>query len=179
MPHQDLLNLADVLDRSLTQSGHALAALSEQSPVLLLFLRHAGCTFCREALADLAKARDAISNTGTRIVLVHMGAVPPMEKLLRKNSLQDLDRIHDSAQRLYQAFGLSRGTIPQLFGPKVIKRGFQAGVLDGHGIGPLSGDGFQMPGLFLLNRGAIIRTFRHQLAADRPDYRTFCEQPPH
>jgi hypothetical protein len=32
------------------------------------------------------------------------------------------------------------------------------------------GDGFQMPGVFLLYHSEIIRSYRHQSAADRPDY---------
>jgi hypothetical protein len=32
------------------------------------------------------------------------------------------------------------------------------------------GDGFQMPGIFLLFHGEVLRSYRHQTAADRPDY---------
>jgi hypothetical protein len=34
-----------------------------------------------------------------------------------------------------------------------------------------------MPGLFLLNKGAIVRRFRHRSASDRPDYAGICELP--
>ena len=37
-------------------------------------------------------------------------------------------------------------------------------------VGKLVGDGFQMPGVFLLRNGRIEKAFRHQTAADRPDY---------
>jgi hypothetical protein len=63
-----------------------------------------------------------------------------------------------------------------LFGPKVWWRGFQAGVLNRHGAGRLQGDGFQMPGVFLVFHGQILRSFRHQSAADRPDYTYFVKQ---
>jgi hypothetical protein len=36
-----------------TTTGSTLAALSKDCSVLVVFLRHSGCTFCREALADL------------------------------------------------------------------------------------------------------------------------------
>nr|WP_256200529.1 hypothetical protein [Verrucomicrobium spinosum] len=49
-----------LLAEALTSAGPSLAALSQQSPVLVVFLRHAGCTFCREALADIARVRPAI-----------------------------------------------------------------------------------------------------------------------
>jgi hypothetical protein len=45
-----------------TNYGVTLNELSRISPVLLVFLRHAGCTFCREALADLAARRPEIES---------------------------------------------------------------------------------------------------------------------
>jgi hypothetical protein len=39
----------------------------------------------------------------------------------------------------------------------------------------LAGDGLQMPGVFLLHRGKVLREFRHESAADRPDYVTLTQ----
>ena len=177
MAGQHLQELVQTLECALTQSGENLVKLSEESPVLLVFLRHAGCTFCREALGDIARARPSIEGSGTRIVMVHMGDSEAIEKLIEKNGLGGVDRILDCQQRLYKAFGLKRGRLLQLFGPKVLWRGFQAGILAGHGIGPLSADSFQMPGLFLLHKAGIVRRYRHRTASDRPDYAGICESP--
>jgi peroxiredoxin len=175
MTGPQLQDLVKTLECAVTQSGESLVGLSASSPVLLVFLRHAGCTFCREALADIARAQRAIEGSGSRIVLVHMGDSEAIEKLIRKNGLAGVDRICDREQKLYRAFGLKRGKFLQLFGPKVIWRGFQAGLLAGHGIGRLSADSFQMPGLFLLHKAGIVRRHRHRSAADRPDYAAICE----
>lgn len=156
--------------RSKTQYGLSIAELSQLSPVLLVFLRHAGCTFCREALADLAAQRKAIEETGTRMVLVHMGSEKHGQSFFRKYGLQNVARVSDPARTVYRAFGLGRGSFLKLFGPKVWIRGFQAGVLKRHGLGRLVGDGFQMPGVFVLFHGTVLRSYRHQSAADRPDY---------
>ncbi|HBB74333.1 MAG TPA: hypothetical protein DC048_07770, partial [Planctomycetaceae bacterium] len=43
-------------------------------------------------------------------------------------------------------------------------------LVRGHGLGPLVGDGFQMPGAFLIKDGRIVASYRHAHAADRPDY---------
>ncbi len=43
----DVPRVADLLERTLTESGERLVDLVEASPVLLVFLRHAGCTFWR------------------------------------------------------------------------------------------------------------------------------------
>jgi peroxiredoxin len=174
MDVQHLQVVVKTLESALTQSGESVAGLSAASPLLLVFLRHAGCTFCREALADIARVRGAIEGTGTRIVLVHMGDSPSIDKLLEKYGLTGVDRICDREQKLYEAFGLKRGKLRQLFGPKVLWRGFQAGVLSGHGIGSASADSAQMPGLFLIDKSGIVRRFRHRTAADRPDYAGLC-----
>jgi peroxiredoxin len=156
--------------RTRTQHQVTLDELSRLSPVLLVFLRHAGCTFCREALSDLAQARPSIEAEGARLVLVHMGTDEQGRALTSRYGLEDCPRISDPDRSLYRAFGLRRGSLGDLFGPKVWWRGFQAGILARHGIGALAGDGFQMPGVFLLYAGQVIRSHRHLSAADRPDY---------
>jgi len=173
----DVRATADLLDHAVTQRGETLAELVSASSVLLVFLRHAGCTFCREALADIAGSRQNIEGQGIRIVLVHLGDADELDRLLEKNSLCGLDRLCDPNQELYKAFGLKRGTALQLFGPKVWWRGIKAGLISGHGMGMPAADASQMPGVFLLEQGVIARRFRHRSAADRPDYEALCNQP--
>ncbi len=169
-----ILEISNLLKRSVTQRGESLASIAESSSALLVFLRHAGCTFCREALADIAREREQIEKRKIRIVLVHMGDFGALDPLLGKHGLHDVDRICDPGQELYDAFGLKRGSVRQLFGPKVWWRGIQAGIIAGHGIGRPAADAAQMPGMFLLEQGVIAGRFRHRSAADRPDYAAFC-----
>jgi len=177
MAQPQLQDIVQALEGARTQSGQTLAALSGASPVLLVFLRHAGCTFCREAIGDVARERGVIEATGVRIVLVHMGDSEAIEKLTERYGLGGVDRICDPDRKLYQAFGLKRGRLRQLFGPKVLWRALPEGVLSRHGIGRLTADSFQMPGLFLIDESGIVRRFRHRTAADRPDYAGICAVP--
>ncbi len=156
--------------RARTQVGTTLLDLSTESAVMLVFLRHFGCTFCREALADLAAQRRSIEALGVRIALVHMSSEAGGERFFTRYGLADIDRVSDPNQNLYRAFGLARGRLGQLFGPKAWIRGFEAGILRRHGIGLLQGDGFQMPGVFLVFHGEVNSSYRHMSAADRPDY---------
>jgi peroxiredoxin len=171
----DVHSVAGVLESVTTESGRRFVDIAQESPVLLVFLRHAGCTFCREALADISQSRQEIEGNGTTIVLVHMGDRSAMEHLIAKHGLQSLDRICDSDQTLYATFGLKRGTFSQLFGWKVWWRGFIAGVIKGHGVGKPVADSHQMPGVFFVDKGLIARRFRHSSAADRPEYGAICE----
>lgn len=165
------LPLAEAISTARDQTGQTLLSLSNDAPVLVVFLRHFGCTFCREALTDLAKQRPQIESAGTTIALVHMGTEDEANFMLASYGLSKIHHISDPLRRIYRSFQLRRGTISQLFGLRVWWRGFRAGVLEGHGLGRLQGDGFQMPGAFLLRHGKIVSEFRHQSASDRPDYR--------
>lgn len=156
--------------RRRTNQGVTLDEMSALSPVLIVFLRHAGCTFCREALADLAGRRREIEAQGARLTLVHMGTEEQGARFFSKYGLADVPRVSDPERSLYRAFGLPRGSFGDLFGPKVWWRGFQAAILGRHGVGLLAGDGFQMPGVFLVFHGEVLRSYRHQSAADRPNY---------
>jgi hypothetical protein len=90
-------------------------------------------------------------------------------ELLEHYGLGDIDQFSDPTCRLFRAFELARGRWWQLMGPAVWRRGLV--TIFRHGLGPIDGDGFQMPGTFLLKDGKIAAAYRHRTAADRPDYR--------
>ncbi|MEQ9410496.1 MAG: SelL-related redox protein [Fuerstiella sp.] len=166
----------DPFNRFVSQLGGTLHEVSSDKPALVVFLRHSGCTFCRETLGDLAGLREHIEAQGTRIVLIHMGVDPPT-KLLHKYGLRDLHCFSDPHCRLYDYFGLNTGTFRQLFGFKVLLRGIKA-FTGGHGIGALNGNGFRLPGVALIYRSRVQKVFRHRFAAERPDYVKLASPPP-
>ncbi|MBS1828387.1 MAG: AhpC/TSA family protein [Acidobacteria bacterium] len=160
--------LASVIETKRTKSGVDLATLSLLSPVLVVFLRHAGCMFCRETMAEIARLRPSLEMAGVRIVLVHHGRSATMDQIVRKHGLGGLDRIYDADRSLYRAFGLRRGGTSQVFGFRIWPRALSA--LRKHGAGIPAGDPFQMPGVFLLHRCEVLQSFRHRRISDRPDY---------
>lgn len=170
----DHISLTDALAMTRTNVGRTLLELSRTDAthrgVLIVFLRHLGCTFCREALHDISRKRADIESRKVRIVLVHMAPSNDDPKsLFTKYNVADLQRVSDPYQSLYKAFELDRGSFPQLFGLKAFLRGALA-FLKGRGVGRLVGDGFQMPGVFLVQDGVVAHAFRHNSVADRPDY---------
>ncbi len=160
---------ASAMREARARDGASLAELSRGAPTLVVFLRHAGCTFCKEALADLARVKPALDAAGTRLALVHMSDPNEFEDVLGRYGLSGTAHIADPGRRLYRSFDLARGSWAQLFGPRVWARGFAA-TLRGHLVGRLEGDGFQMPGAFLVRDEKIVRAYAHTTAADRPDY---------
>ncbi|MEM8886026.1 MAG: SelL-related redox protein [Planctomycetota bacterium] len=152
------------------QEGVDLLEASKKQPQFLVFLRHFGCTFCREAVSDLSGIDRQLGAAGTRLVLVHMSTEQEARALFSDYGLPNVTAISDPDRVLYRAFALRRGSPAQLFGWSVWKRGWEAGVKQGHGIGWLRGDAAQMPGAFVVSHGHIVAQFIHETAADRPDY---------
>lgn len=166
----------DPLRELIGSNGQTLLELSTDRPHLVLFLRHTGCTFCREALADLKGQRAAIEQTGTGIALVHVGEEQNAAGFLTRYGLGDLPRFSDPQCRLYRQFGLELGGLRELVGPRVWLRGVKAGLLNGHGIGRVTGNPLQMPGAFVLHAGRVLGGFQHEAASDRPDYLALVRQ---
>ncbi|MEM9836306.1 MAG: peroxiredoxin-like family protein [Bacteroidota bacterium] len=160
----------------LTNNGRSVAQISAEKPTLLVFLRHFGCTFCREALADLAKVQDEIAQAGTQLILIHMADHKTAEAYFERYGLNPTEHVSDPSCQFYKAFGLTKGTPKQLFGLQSWIRGFDAGVVKGLGVGTQLGDGFQMPGVFAVHRSEVKASFIHKLASDRPVYLDLVKQ---
>lgn len=155
----------------LTNTNESISTLSEKGLVLLVFLRHFGCIFCREALRDLSEKRKEYEDKNIAIVFVHMSNKETAEMYFRSFNLDGIRHISDPQCSYYSAFDLGKGNISQLFGFKNLVRGFEVTI--GKGIPIVAsqlGDGNQMPGVFVIHQGEIIRSFRHSFAGDKPDY---------
>jgi peroxiredoxin len=158
------------LDEIVTNSGKTVLQLSQERPVLLIFLRHLGCVFCREALKDISSLKKLLVEGDQEIVFVHMEDNEIAKPFFEKYHLNDCLRVADTEQRFYQMFGLTRGDLSQLFGFKTMVRGFSVGIsLDQFG-GSNFGDAFQMPGIFVIHNGVIKSQYIHKTVSDRPDY---------
>lgn len=160
---------SNILSVMMTNKGISLKKMSENQPVLLVFLRRFGCTFCREALDDLSKIRPEIEKKGVKVVFVHMSDNVEAEEYFKKYKLPNSIHVSDIECKYYQGFGLVKGNLRQLFGLSVMMRGFKLAMEKGYGIGFI-GDGFQMPGIFLLQNSHVVNSYIHDTAADKPDY---------
>ena len=157
---------ANVLAGFATQDGTPLEQLARDRPLLMIFLRHGGCPFCRQVLADLQAKRPAIEARGTRIALVHMMSDAEAASLFAKYGADDLPRISDPERRLYQQFELPRAGYWEIAGPPTWWSGLKA-TLSGNLPSKPRGDIFQLPGAFLIQDGKILRAFRPKSSGER------------
>jgi peroxiredoxin len=155
-----------------TESGASLLELVEASPVLLIFLRHFGCSFCRQAISDVADLREELARRRVRPVFVHLGTPERAKPFFDYYGIGDVERISDPEARIYRSpvFLLPRiNPFLTLLQPSVWV-GWLKGAIFKHGIGTIKEDGEQMQGLFFLKGPKIVRQFRYRTIADEPDY---------
>lgn len=164
------VSLDDALDGLTDDTGRTLRSICDERPTLVVLLRHAGCTFCRQTLSDLARCQGSIAAKGIGIAVIGMSeSTSQMRRLGDRYGLSAAAWIADPDRLGYRALEIGRGQLHQLLSPRVLWAGLRA-AMEGHGIGRVAGDPRQMPGTAIVHRGIVLRRIIHQSAAGRPDY---------
>jgi hypothetical protein len=164
--------LVDVLSCTYTEQGSSLLALHDKDALLLVFLRHFGCSYCRQSIHDVAQIKQELEARKVRPVFVHLGTPERARPYFEYYGLSQVERVSDPQAQLYghPAFRLSRThPLSHFFQPKVLK-GWIMGGIRRYGIGWISDDSYQMPGVFVLRDRQIVNSFRFKTIADQPDY---------
>ncbi len=158
-----------------TNRGDRLSDLSKKSPVLVVFLRHFGCQFCKDSMTQLSKLKPKLVKKEVELVLVHMSEQQTADVFFEKFHLSGFASVSDPDCRFYTAFGLTKGSFNQLFGFKTWMKGFSLQIKYGAEFGKHLGDNFQMPGIFMICDGQIECRFIPIQVAERLDYESLIE----
>ncbi len=129
---------------------------SFQSPVVLIFLRHFGCTFCRETVHSISLTEEKIKSLGIIPVFIHMSDPENANEFFAKYFNYPIHHISDPGKKLYQAFGIRTGNFLELFGPSTWIKGIWYGLFKGQGA-PFVADGDigQLSAVIVLKEGQI------------------------
>lgn len=146
----------DLINFVRTSQGKTLYELSTEQNVLLAFVRHFGCTFCRETVSEMAKIDQAIAGRKLTLVFVHMSDPSYGDEFFSRYYDHPVLHISDPGRSLYKGLNLKRGSLYQLFGPMTWIRGVYAAIFKGHGLGEFEGDSLQLGGFFILKKGQIV-----------------------
>lgn len=138
-----------------------LRSLYQEQRMVLVFLRHLGCIFCKEHVAQLRRLKDV------NIVFVTMAPADQTEAFRQK--MQSPHRfICDPDKALYSHFELPKGGLTQVLSPQVFVRAIGA-TLQGHANSRTEADPMQLPGVFIVDTdGAILWSHKARHAADNP-----------
>jgi len=166
----DGLTLEQALYSANLKDGQNLFDRSFQSALLLVCVRHSGCTFCRETLSDLANKRDEVDRAGLTPVIVSMGSNEQTALLLTQSGLSDLDYVSDPDRRLYRALELPFGTLGQVIGVIPLWRAMIEGTVFRYGFGRIVGSALQLSGTFVIRNGRVEQAVRHKTSSERTDF---------
>jgi len=166
-----------------------IPSLFSHRKILLVFLRHFGCRFCRQQVHAIRECvQPVLRRNGCEVVLVALG-VPAQIPAFREETGFDgeiyVDPLPDSPVA-YRGFGLCGGKdrliddagelLPhvQAKGALAAAAGFGDGGY-GTGASPYTGDVFQVGGMFVLEHDACFYAHRSAYAGDVPDISVIVE----
>jgi peroxiredoxin len=162
----DTAPAATVLD----VDGHPvdLNSLWPHGPVLVVFLRHFGCIFCRELLAELQARTEVLAQAGLVVVAVGLGE-PRHAQRIGGRYAPDLKVLAAPAADAYAAFGIVRAGLKQILSPLTFAAGARAALGGSIQANP-TGDQQMVGGAFVVDRQGVVR-FAHYdtFPGDKPD----------
>jgi len=161
----------EALERPVVGVGLSPGRLRDQlgpGGTLLVFLRHFGCLFCKETVADLRAAAEA--DPAYPEVLFFSQGTPTESRAFLRSYWPGARAVSDPELWFYDALGVGRASFLQALGPRVLITAASRARSKGHSNGTRSGDIWRMPGCFLAEGERIVWRFEPEHAADHPDF---------
>jgi hypothetical protein len=170
------MQLSPTILRANTANGPTVRELVCHRRGLLIFLRHFGCLFCREAIADTLAVENELADRDVTPIFVHQSSPESAMAMFAKYKYAHAHTISDPKRKLYEEFQLGRARWGQVFGLPVWQRGWNAFFQGGHRVGMLEGNGFQMGGYFLVEDNEVIEQHKLAHAGERINLLAFVDQ---
>lgn len=161
---------AKALGSPVTGVGILPGTLRDQlgdSPMLLVFLRHFGCLFCREMVGELRRTAEA--NPDYPDVLFFFQGTATEGRAFLRRYWPAARAVADPGLEFYEMLGVRQASLMEALGPKVIasRKRARDGGYEG---GARSGDIWRMPGLFAVQGERVLWQHDAAHAADHPDF---------
>lgn len=138
-----------------------------ERPLAVAFLRHMGCAFCREHLAELDHARDEIHAAGGDVVAIFQNPGGEARDFCDERGVE-LDCLGDPRRDGYDAVALKKGSWTEYLGPQIVMRQVQA-ARSGYKPGLPKGSVAQRPGTFVVGTdGLIVFAHYNRDSSDNP-----------
>lgn len=152
-----------------------LTKRSYEHPVLLVFLRHFGCIFCRELVTELSELEPTLEALEIELAFVHVGTDQDADEFFSQFGLPNVARFSDPQSKYYDKFGLKQMPLVGMISFATIAGSIRA-LKSGMRQGKTKGNPKMMPGLFFVSQGKIVRKFIHKSPGDRPDIMALIEE---
>jgi peroxiredoxin len=136
-------------------------------PLVVAFMRHFGCPFCREHLILLGEAHDDIRAAGGEVVAVFQYSAELTDNFCQSRGVP-FDCFGDPGRSSYRAAGLGRGPRKEYLGINVFRQRRRARSV-GARPGIPKGDVAQRPGTFVVDANGLTAFAHYNLdSTDNP-----------
>jgi peroxiredoxin len=134
-----------------------LAQFWQREPVVLFFVRHVGCVFCREQVRSLAQRYADIRAHGAEVIAI-IPTDPINAGRFARSMRLPYPVLCDTPRRAFAAFGLYETTIGQLAQPDVVLRTARQ-LARGNipVVNPFSSSLTQLGGIFIIGSDGVVR----------------------
>jgi peroxiredoxin len=154
--------------RDTTGASLTLGTLWRWQATVLLFVRHFGCIFCREQLAEAEAHMMELNELGARLVVIGNGS-PAEARAFAEEMGTEAEVLTDPERVSYCAVGMKRSVRSSL-NLKTVTHGLRA-WRDGHRQGAVAGDPFQQGGVVVMVPGGDeVFRFVSEEAGDHADF---------
>lgn len=134
----------------------------------LVFMRHAGCIFCREQVKDLRDRAEALDRAGLSVVVITPDR-PSRARKFADDYNVPFPVLTDPQRNAYRAYGLMDGSFGQLVNPRIVARGAKA-TMNGIFLSRPTSSPRQLPGTAIVGPDGQLRHLHH--ARDAADHLT-------
>lgn len=134
--------------------------------VVLVFVRHFGCLFCRQQIAGLRPYLDRIHARGAELIVIGQGSIEEA-RMFRDEEKLAVPLLTDPTRQSYCALQMRRG-LASVLSPGALTRGVHAWRA-GFRQSPVAGDPLQQGGVVVIAPGGEERfRFISRHAGDHP-----------
>lgn len=137
-------------------------------PLVVMFMRHFGCAFCREQLIRMGRALWDFKAAGADVVAIFQYGAEATQDFCRSREVP-FDCVGDPLREAYAEVSLGRGERKQILSWKIARRYAGAIRTGAVGGGAQGGDMAQLPGTFVIGTdGRLTLAHYATSAADNP-----------
>jgi peroxiredoxin len=143
-----------------------LGTLWVDRAVVFLFVRHFGCLFSRQQVAEMAPHIDRIRSLGAELILVGNGSVEEA-RVFQAELQPTCPVLTDPSRQTYCTLGMRRG-LHRVLRPAVLLRAVEA-RRQGFRQSRVAGDPYQQGGIVIIAGSREVYRFISESPGDRPE----------
>jgi peroxiredoxin len=140
-----------------------------RGPLVVMFMRHFGCAFCREHLIKMGRAQKDFEASGAEIVAIFQYSAEATRDFCASRKVQ-FDCLGDPLREAYAEVEVGRGGRDQVLGRKIARKYLKT-IVRSRVVGSIDkgDDMLQLPGTFVVGKdGRVVFAHYAVSSADNP-----------